>query len=174
MLAGRLAAARPGLEPELLNRGISGNRVADLRGRWKVDCLELKPDILSILIGINNVWRAFDSADPTSDEQFYEDYKLLLDDAREAGIEHIVLLEPFALPVPPDRLDWRDELSRKIALCRELATAYRTYYVPLNGLFYAAAARSGPAYWAADGVHPSPAGHGLIAEAWIHHTGLRL
>jgi lysophospholipase L1-like esterase len=164
LTAARLQARFPTLGLRLYNRGISGNRTADLLQRWDADCIDLEPDVLTILIGINNVWRRYDSADPTSVETFAEEYRRLLTRARRAGVGRIVMLEPFVLPVPEDRTAWREDLDPKIAVCRELAAEFETEYIPLDGALNAAALVTGPAYWAPDGVHPSLAGHGFIAE----------
>ena len=162
-----LQADRPHLDLTVLNRGVSGNRTADLLARWDTDCLSLAPSVLSILIGVNNVWRRYDSNDPTDPQTFRGEYERLLEGARTAGVREIVMLEPFVLPVPEDRRTWREDLDPKIAICRELASTFGAWYLPLDGLLNAAAVRTGPAYWAADGVHPSPAGHGFIARAWL-------
>lgn len=166
LIASSLLASYPDLQLSFLNRGISGNRTKDLLSRWDEECISLKPDVLSILIGINNVWRRYDSADPTEPESFGHEYRTLLARAREGGVREIVILEPFLLPVPEDRRRWREDLDPKITICRELAAEFGAIYLPLDGLFNAASARTGAEYWAPDGVHPAPAGHGLIARAW--------
>jgi lysophospholipase L1-like esterase len=172
MTAGLFAALRPNLAPVCLNRGISGNRTGDLLQRWQEDCIDLKPDILSLLIGINDVWRRYDRNLPTSAGDFARNYRRLLEQAREALPNlRIILMEPFVLPVPEDRRQWREDLDPKIEIVRQLARDFETAYVPLDGLFAAASAIQPPAFWAADGVHPSPAGHGLIAHAWLRAVG---
>lgn len=159
------------LHPErhvrFLNRGISGNRVRDLRERWQVDCLDLQPDWVSILIGINDTWRRYDSGDSTSTEAYAETYAEILTMIRENTDARVILLEPFVLPHPEDRLTWREDLDPKIAAVRRLAREFQALYIPLDGLFAAAAARREAAFWAADGVHPTPSGHALIAQAWL-------
>jgi lysophospholipase L1-like esterase len=173
MTAARLDTLMPELGLRHLNLGISGNRVRDLKGRWDADCLALQPDILSILIGINDVWRRYDRNDPTSTEAFAADYRAILTAVRQqCPACQIILLEPFVLPVPADRQAWREDLDPKIAAIRDLAREFADAYVPLDGLFAAAAVRREPAFWAGDGVHPSPAGHMLIAEAWLAAAGL--
>jgi lysophospholipase L1-like esterase len=168
-----MAAAQYGLRyPErdvrFLNRGISGNRAADLLARWQTDCLDLRPDLLSIYIGINDTWRRYDQGWITTAAEFEGHYTRLLDAVcRELPATRLVLVEPFVLPVPEDRQAWREDLDPKIAVVRKLALAYRAALVPLDGLFAQAACRREPSFWAADGVHPSPAGHALIARAWL-------
>lgn len=168
MTAGFLNARYPELGAECLNRGISGNRTGDLLARWEEDCLLLEPDVLSLLIGINDVWRRYDRDLPTSAETFADNYRQLLRSTRERLPEvRILLLEPFLLPVPEDRRRWREDLDPKLAVVRDLAREFEADLIPLDGLFATASTRQPCAFWAHDGVHPSPAGHGLIAQAWL-------
>lgn len=156
-----------------VNRGVSGNRCADLVTRWQADCLDLRPDLVSIYIGINDTWRRYDSGSPTSAAEFEGHYRKLLGATRRAlPAAQLVLVEPFVLPHPADRAAWREDLDPKIAVVRALALEFGAVLVPLDGLFAQAAARRGPAYWAGDGVHPTPAGHALIARAWMAAVGL--
>lgn len=167
MVASRLAAQCCELELTILNRGISGNRLSDLVNRWDKECLDLKPGLVSILIGINNTWRKFDSNDPTSEESFYSDYHSLLSKTRKKIDATIVLCEPFVLPVPQDRKGWRVDLDPKINIVRELAREFKTLLVPFDSMFAAASIRRECKYWLPDGVHPSLAGHSLMADLWM-------
>lgn len=167
LTAALFAQKHPDKNVTFLNRGISGNRVKDLQNRWQEDCLELKPTWVSIYIGINDTWRRYDSNSPTSTDEYASGYRdLILQTKRELDA-NLVLIEPFVLPVPEDRKAWREDLDPKIQAVRELAREFKTLYVPLDGLFAQASAQIDPAYWAPDGVHPSPAGHALIANAWL-------
>ncbi len=169
------SAAFPERGVRFLNRGVGGDRVANLLERWERDCLALQPDVLSILIGINETWRAFDPGDPTPAPVFERQYRDLLTRTRAALPEtRIALMEPFVLPFPPNRETWRVDLDPKIQAVRRLARDFGCVLVPLDGLFAASAARREPAFWALDGVHPTPAGHGLIARAWLHAFGVTL
>lgn len=168
-----LHALRPDLGLTCLNRGISGNRTSDLLQRWQSDCIDLQPDYLSLLIGINDVWRRYDRNLPTSAESFAANYRQLLRQTRDQLPRcQILLMEPFLLPTPEDRRQWREDLDPKIEIVRQLARDFDATLVPLDGLFAAASAHQPPAFWAHDGVHPSPAGHGLIARAWLQATNL--
>jgi lysophospholipase L1-like esterase len=167
MTAATLRAEFAELNLTCVNRGVSGDRTKDLLARWDDDCLELRPTVLSIMIGINNVWRRYDQDDPTEPERFEREYRSLLEQARAKNVREIVMLEPFLLPYPADRQQMREDLDPKITVCRTLAREFEAYYVPLDGLFAAAAARAPEGYWAEDGVHPSPAGHALISNAWL-------
>jgi lysophospholipase L1-like esterase len=171
MAAGLFQSKYPERNVKFLNRGISGNRVKDLEARWDEDCLELKPDVVSIYIGINDTWRRYDRNDPTSTEQYAAGYRRLLERTKAGLDARIVLVEPFVLPVPEDRKAWREDLDPKIQVVRELAREFGARLVPLDGLFAQASMRAEPAFWAPDGVHPSPAGHALIAQAWLQAIG---
>ncbi|GHC11575.1 SGNH/GDSL hydrolase family protein [Cerasicoccus arenae] len=169
IIASLLGARYPEADLKFINRGISGNRVPDLAARWDKDCLDLKPDWLSILIGVNDCWRAFDSNDPTSTEVFEEGYRGILDRAKDE-VSQLILCEPFLLHTPEDRAAWRGDLDPKIHVVRKLAREYGAILVPFDGVFAAAACRQEMGYWAGDGVHPSPAGHGLMAKAWMQYV----
>ncbi|MBN1515316.1 SGNH/GDSL hydrolase family protein [Candidatus Sumerlaeota bacterium] len=169
MAAAWLSAMRPEHELRFLNRGIGGDRVCDLKRRWTTDCIELKPDWVSIMVGINEVWRRFDSNDPTATEVYERDYREILGQVREALPEtRFILIEPFVLETSPDRAAWREDLDSKIAVVRRLANEFSAILIPLDGIFAGAAAKRKPAFWAEDGVHPSPAGHALIAQSWLN------
>ena len=171
LTAAWFAAANPGKMVHFINRGISGHRAGDLRARWQADCLDLKPDWVSIMIGINDTWRRYDSGDPTSVETYQDNLRALLEMSAKAG-QRLIILEPFLLPVPADRVGWRVDLDPKINAARELAREFKAIYVALDGLFASVSAQRDPAFWLPDGVHPSLAGHALIAQAWLKATEL--
>ena len=164
--AALLRERHPEQDWEFVNRGVSGDRTDHLLARWQEDCIALQPDVLSILIGINDTWRAFDSNDPTTAEQFEANYRRLLEDVRRNTHAKILLLEPFVLPDTPDKDIWRADLDPKIGAVRRLAREYADAYVPLDGLFAAACVEQGPLYWTMDGVHPAEPGARLIAAAY--------
>lgn len=176
LLVGSLFAATfPERGAWFLNRGVSGDRVVDLAERWERDCLAIRPDVLSILVGVNETGRAFTAGDPTPAPLFEIRYRDLLERTRAAlPACHIALMEPFLLPVAPEVDLWREDLDPKIQVVRRLARDFDCALVPLEDLFAAAATRRDPAYWAEDGVHPTPAGHALIARAWLEAFGVSL
>jgi len=161
------SALYPQKKVSFLNRGISGNRVPDLLQRWDEDCIALAPKTLSILIGVNDMWRRYDSNDPTTTEQFESNYRRLLDQTVAQLNPKIILCEPFLLPVNQQQKSWRSDLDPKIEVVRKLVREYKTILVPLDTLFAEAAQQREPAYWLSDGVHASPAGAALIAQAWL-------
>lgn len=165
-IAAQLSSQLPEYELRFSNRGISGNRVYDLEARLEADVLALEPDLVSILIGINDVWRRFDSNTASPIADFTASYRRILERLMDAG-PAVVLLEPFLLPVPEDRRAWREDLNPKIEAVRDLAREFSLPLVPLDGLFAQASAKRESAFWLPDGVHPSPAGHVLIGSAWM-------
>lgn len=167
LVAAEIGRKYPEKNIHFINRGVNGNRVIDLNHRWEEDCLQLNPNWVSIYIGINDVWRRYGDNDATSVEQFYEGYRKLIERTNEHTDAKLILVEPFCLPVPEDRKTWREDLDPKIQAIRELAREFQTLYVPLDGLFASASTQIDPAYWAEDGVHPTPAGHSLITKAWL-------
>jgi acyl-CoA thioesterase I len=167
MIAALFNSAYPEKNVTFLNRGSSGNRVVDLKGRWQRDCLDIKPDVLSILIGVNDCWRRYEKGDVTTAESFYSDYRHILAAVRDEVNPRLVLCEPFVLPCPADRIQWREDIDDKITAVRALAREFHALLIPLDGIFNAASTQRGPEFWAYDGVHPSPAGIALIARSWL-------
>lgn len=159
----------PGNEVTFINKGISGNRVVDLLGRYDRDIKEIKPDFISILIGINDTWRRYDNNDPTSTEQYELGYTELLEKIKSDFPEcKIMIIEPFVLNSLPDRASWREDLDPKIQVARKLAKKYADFYLPLDGIFAKAEVeRYTCNQIAEDGVHPSAIGHAIIAEEYI-------
>lgn len=172
MAAGLFSSRFPEKKVRFINRGCSGNRVKDLEARWDQDCLDLKPNVISILIGINDCWRRYDRNDPTSTEAYKDGYHRILTRVREHSDAKLILLEPFLLPVTPEQWSWREDLDPKIQAVRELSREFGALYVPLDGMFAEACSRREATFWAHDGIHPSPAGHGLIAQAWLKAVGV--
>ena len=166
-VASNFTSRFPQLNVKFINRGISGNRVCDLVARWEEDCIALKPDIVSILIGVNDVWRRYDDNDPTTIENFKSSYREILTQVKNKTNAKIVICEPFVLPVPQDRIAWREDLDPKIQAIRELAREFGAIYIPLDGMFAAVSTQQDCGNWADDGVHPTQAGHALIADAWL-------
>ena len=157
---------------QIFNRGIGGNRIGDLLGRFDADLLALKPTVVSILIGINDTWRAFDSNDPTTTESFEENYRIILTRITKELKARVVLMEPFVLHVPKDRHQWRSDLNPRIDAVRRLALEFNTDLIPLDGIFAQAATQAPAEFWAADGVHPTIPGHQLITQHWLRNAGI--
>ncbi|MGC7133379.1 SGNH/GDSL hydrolase family protein [Listeria ivanovii] len=154
----------------VLNRGVSANRVADLHRRIDTDAIEFTPDVVTILIGINDTWFSFSRWEDTSVTAFKEVYRVILTRIKVETNAEIVLMEPFVLPYPEDRKAWRGDLDPKIGAVRELAAEFGATLIPLDGLMNALAVKHGPNYLAEDGVHPTKAGHEAIASIWLEFT----
>lgn len=150
---------------EVLNLGIAGDRAADLAARWD-ELLTAAPDLLTVYVGINEVWRRFDSDDPTSTEAFERTLATLIASVVAAHSPRLILMEPFLLPVRDEQRRWLPELDEKQAVVRRLAAEFAAELVPLHAVLTAAAAGRDAAALAPDGVHPTPEGSRLIADAW--------
>ncbi len=152
----------------VVNTGVSGDRTTDLIARWDADVIQRRPDVLTILIGANDMWRRYDSGMPMTAEEFAANYASLLDRVRdELELRQLVLMEPFLVPVRDEQRAWRTEdLDAKRAVTRELAARYGAVFIPLDGILGERAAAAGPASVIEDGVHPSAGGHELIARSW--------
>ncbi|MGN1410639.1 MAG: GDSL-type esterase/lipase family protein, partial [Eubacteriales bacterium] len=153
----------PGTDFEFINLGISGNRAENLRDRWKSDCTDLMPDVVSILIGVNDTWHRAGERNWMPHEYFEECYRYILTEIKEKTSAKIIILEQFLLPVP-DKEFFRVDLDPKIQVTRRLAREFADAFIPLDGIFAANCIGEAPTAWAADGVHPTEAGARLIAR----------
>jgi lysophospholipase L1-like esterase len=153
--------------PVLYNRGIGGNRVTDLRARWTDDTVALKPDLVSVMIGINDTWRRFDSGEATSVASYEADYRHILGRVREETGAQLLLIEPFLVPVTAEQWGWREDLDPRIHAVRRLAEEFDAALLAADGLLNQAARTAGGAAEVAyDGVHLTPRGHRVLAGAW--------
>lgn len=157
---------------ESFNRAISGHRTKELLARVAGELEELHPAVYSLLIGVNDTWRRFDSNDPTSAEQFGKNLRQILTAVRESGAK-IILLEPFLLPTDPAKSVFREDLDEKIHVVRALAREFAEEYVPLDGLFAELTLKISPEKLSADGVHPTPLGNEYIARWWLERVRFR-
>lgn len=171
MIAAYLQALHPEKRLNFLNRGIGGDTLSDLKNRWEEDCLDLNPDIVTILIGINDTWRNPDPEKKVAEEEINEfeaNYRYLLKTLLHRTDSKVILMEPFVLPHPKDRMVWREDLDERIQIVRKMAREYQTELIPLDGLMNAAGIKNGFSYYTGDdGVHPTNAGHGSIAKYWL-------
>jgi lysophospholipase L1-like esterase len=167
MLADELAATG---DRTIINTGIGGNRAVDLESRWHFDVLDHRPDVLTVMIGINDTWRRYDANNPTSAETFEQHYRDILTRSRAKLTGQIVLFEPFLVEVTDAQRSWRDDLNPKIDVVRALAAEFDTELIPTDALMTAAAEELGASAVAGDGVHPTDAGHRLLADAWLERV----
>ena len=171
LIAARLGVDMPNLKLEFLNRGVSGNKVGDLRNRWQKDAIEMKPDWLSILIGVNDISRGEKSAVPL--KKWEEDYRFILEQSlKENSKLKIVLMDPFVLRMNRLSSDdtwrhWRGEIDKLGEIVKRISTDHKTVHIETQKIFDQAAQSVGPDHWIWDGVHPLPQGHELIARNWL-------
>jgi lysophospholipase L1-like esterase len=157
----------PDTELEFVNLGIGGNRTEHLVERLETDFIEIQPDIISIMIGVNDVWHHYSHGIETSDEQFEKNYRAVLDAIKTRTSARILMIQPFLLEtVDPAKQAYTEELARKQAIVKKLADEYADAYLPLDEILHSETEEE-PAYYAADGVHPTPDGACFIGEAYL-------
>ena len=181
-VAGEWGLRHPDRPVTWLNTGIGGHKVMDLEARWQTDVLDARPDVVSILVGVNDMgWHTLDPKGYVIPvEEFEAGYDRLLAPLAEAGTK-LILIEPFLLPIrgvveagagyaligEEERKQWRTDLDPKIQAVHKLARKYGAHLLDADDMFAELAATIGPEYWAADGVHPTPSGHAALAAAWL-------
>jgi len=176
LLKSRLYFDHPG-EYECVNLGISGNRIVDIYARMKRDIVNIAPDVMSLLIGVNDVWHELgESPNGVDAEKFERVYDWLLKELAEAlpGMK-LIILEPFVLPGTATQTEGSEErwqaFHREVPLraqaAKRIAEKYGAAFVPLQNVLDEACKKAPPAYWLRDGVHPTEAGHELIAREWM-------
>lgn len=177
MVSGELGLSYPE-EYEFINRGISGNRIVDIYARMKRDIINLKPDYMSLLIGVNDVWHDFsESPNGVATDKFEKVYSMLIEELKEALPDlKMMILEPFVLKgsgtsegingediYPAFRADVLD----KAAAAKRVSEKYNIPFIPLQEKFDSLYNPENPSYWLIDGVHPNAPGHALITREWI-------
>lgn len=164
IIAAKNGAAHAALNLDFMNRGISGHTVLDLQKRWDADTLDLKPDMLSILIGIN------DQGKGIAMEQYEAVYDELLTKTKAALPNvRIVLCEPFTLPVGKKKENydvWRAGVQQRQDIVASLAKKHATALVRFQKAFDEASKTAPAEYWIWDGVHPTYSGHQIMADEW--------
>ncbi len=164
IVAAKYGAAFPELALDFMNRGVSGNTVRSLEQRWQKDTLDLKPDMLSILIGVNDQGRNIPL------DEYERVYDKLITDARAANPNlKLVLCEPFGLPVDRKKGSWdayNTAMAKRREIVARLATRHGAALVKFQRVFDEACRRAPAEYWIWDGVHPTCRGHQLMADEW--------
>jgi lysophospholipase L1-like esterase len=161
IVANTLSAFCPEKGIRVFNRGAGGDKICDLLKRIKKNAEELKPTVISLLIGVNNVWRNEDL-----DDVFEREYRALLDICKKAT-DRIVLIELFIIPSFADRVVLRPRMDSANVIIRKLAAEYKTEYIPMDGIFAELSVKNGAALYSEDGVHPTGAGQIAIATEWL-------
>lgn len=171
VIVGRLGAEHPQAGLQFVNRGISGNTVQNLSDRWQKDCLDICPDVLNILVGVNDVhYSVFDGKDFCI-EKIKETYKSLIDRVREVNLEvKIILCEPFNFAIGSPGKEWDTWYPRLVQVqqtVRDIAEEKGTFFLPLQQMFNDLCQKAEPSCWLWDGIHPTESGHWMIAKAWL-------
>ncbi len=173
LVAARLLCDRPEVEWDIINRGISGNRVVDLYARWKIDALNLRPDLISIMIGINDTWHEKANGNGVEVPRYARIYRELLEwTAAALPKARLMLMEPYVHCFGAAGEDWKEEIDSRREVVRQLARDFGAVFLPTQELMDDALGRAPADHWTFDGVHPTPAGHQLIADAWLKASGL--
>lgn len=173
LVASRVLRASPDNDWRFFNRSDSGDKVPDLQARWSRDTLELKPDILSVLVGVNDFWHKRLNGYTGTVADYEAQYDALLTATRRSfPAVRLVVLEPFVLRHGVVDSTWFPEFDERRAAAARVASHSGATFIPLQDAFNAASVHGGPAHWTADGVHPTPAGHELIAERWRAVLGM--
>ena len=163
-----MVAANPDVEFEFINQGISGNRTSQLFDRFYSDALAFDPDIISILIGINDIWHRYGGGKiATTDAQLELNYRSILERIRRESKAKIMMLSPFLLDKEPFE-GMREDVERALPIIRRLAEEYADVYVPLDKHFEEALKTQPEAlYYSADGVHPNDNGRAFIGKHYF-------
>ena len=158
-------------EYEFVNKGISGNRIVDLIARVKSDMINLKPDYMSILIGVNDVWHELNYTNGVDTKRFEMYYNLLIEQLKEALPNlKIMILEPFVLKgtaTEENFADFQADVFEKAKAAKRVAEKNNLSFIPLQEKFDEACKKAPASYWLYDGAHPTPAGHEILKNIWL-------
>ncbi len=176
MVSGMLGSEEAG-KHTFYNRGVSGNRIVDVYARIKKDCLNLNPDVMSLLIGVNDVWHEVDDQNGVDGEKFEKIYTMLMEEviAHNPNIK-IILMGAYILKGPAtvreDPAVWetfKREVPKRADIAKRIAEKFsdNAVFVSLQDVFDEALSLADESQWSRDGVHPTPQGHALIAKAWM-------
>lgn len=178
-IASRIGADFPNRDFIFYNRGISGNKLTDLQKRWTADTLDIKPDVLSILIGINDTAATIDKPnEATTPAQFETIFRSLLEESRRMNPDILLVLGiPFVYPVGKRKENWeqwRDDTAARQVVIRKLAVEFNAVLIDYPAVLDKAISRKNAEYWVWDGIHPTVFAHELMAREWIMQVSHRL
>lgn len=168
LAAADLLNAHPGKDLKIYNKGISGNKVYQLAERWDADALDLKPSVLSILIGVNDFWHMKNGNYSGTIKTYRDDYKALLDRTKQKYPDlKLIIGEPYALLGTAVNKGWFPSFHEYRYAARDLAEQFKATFIPYQTVYDEAVKSAPAAYWTPDGVHPSIAGARLMSLAWL-------
>ncbi len=168
LAAAQILEKYAGLNLKIYNKGISGNKVYQLAERWDKDCIELKPDVLSILIGVNDFWHKFNGTYNGTVEIYRNDLIALIERTKKALPDiKLVICEPYAVPgVKAVNEKWYPEFPEYQKAAKEISDRFGAIFVPFQSVYDTAIKRAPAAWWTGDGVHAALPGAQLMAQAW--------
>jgi lysophospholipase L1-like esterase len=167
-----LLARYPGRNLEIVNQGVGGNTVRDLAARWERDVVDVKPDWLSVKIGINDVWRQVAGrwSEAVLLEEYAATYERLLRRTQETTAARLILMEPYVIEA--DRADqFRLLIDQYLPVVHRLAEQFGAILIRTQAAFDEALAQQPASFWADDRVHPNLPGHAVIARAFLRGVG---
>jgi len=169
LIMDRILETSPDQGLQFYNGGVSGDRIQDLARRWSHDTLRLRPDLISLLIGVNDTWNYLYLGMGSSPEDFQRIYRQLLEATRsELPKTSLVLCEPFVLHTGEVTQEWDEDVSQRQRFVQELAEEFEAVFIPFQSALDQAVSESVPAHQLLeDGVHPTQRGHRLLADCWI-------
>ncbi|MBQ3069265.1 MAG: SGNH/GDSL hydrolase family protein [Clostridia bacterium] len=156
-----IAAMFPNEEFTFVNRGVSGDRTRELLKRWQEDTVDVQPDIMTLMIGVNDCWRRYDMNDPMTAEEYEQNLRSLLRDFKENTNAKLLMIEPFTVHEDTDL--WREDLYLKINAYRRVAKEFADAYLPMDGIIAMLCVEAPPSHWSMDGIH--------LAEPGIERMG---
>lgn len=171
LVSAYLGYTEPGAHT-FVNKGISGNRIVDVYARIKRDILNYQPDVMSVLIGVNDVWHELgESPNGVDEDKFFKIYSMLIEEVKEAlpSIK-IMIMEPFVLEACSTEGAWnyfKTETKKRAEMAKKIAEKYGLPFIPLQDGFDELAKKAPNSYWLGDGVHPTAAGHEFIKSEWL-------
>lgn len=172
LAASQLLVDRPADGIKIHNRGISGHKVPQLAERWQRDCIDLKPDVLSILIGVNDIWHGLNGQYEGTPETYERDFLALVDGTLKALPKvKLIICEPFVLRCGAVNDRWFPTFDAYRAASKKVAETFKVTFVPFQSIFDEAVKLAPPEHWAGDGVHPSATGASLMAHNWLKAAG---
>lgn len=155
---------------EIINRGISGNRIVDIYQRIKADCWNQMPDVVTIMVGVNDVYHELKYGNGVDQERFKRFYDMMIEDTKKVlPNATIIIMGSFILEgkETAERFDEFCEIKEYAEITRKVAQKHNCLFVSLQEHFDALAAEYGADYFLFDGIHPTVAGANVIAEHWL-------
>jgi lysophospholipase L1-like esterase len=170
LAAASLLERHADLDLKIYNKGVSGNKVYQLVDRWETDCFALKPDVISILIGVNDLWHKLNGTYNGTPEIYSKDYIALLEMTKRVLPDvKLIIGEPFGVRgIKAVNDNWYPEFYEYQKSAREIAGQFGAAFIPYQAIFDEAQKHAPGIYWTADGVHPTLAGAQLMAQAWLN------